>query len=54
MKEIKLNEIILRRNLVDKFESVKIHMESCYEEELSNEFVAWFLIDSALHNYEYE
>lgn len=53
MNEIKINEIVLKFNMAEKFEKIKEHIEVCSEEVLNNEYVAMQLIEIGMNHYKF-
>ena len=53
MKEIRINDIILKFISAKKFDEIKEHMEICCEEGLSNEYVAQQLIELGMNAYKF-
>lgn len=53
MNEIKINEMVLKYNIAEKFNKIKEHMEVCCEEDLNNEYVVMQLIEMGMSNYRF-
>lgn len=53
MNEIKINEITIRFNEVEKFKRIKEHFEMIGEQEATDKEVAEFLLSIGMNNYKF-
>lgn len=53
MNEIKIDEMVLKFSMAEKFNEIKEHMEVCCEENLNNEYVAMQLIEIGMNHYKF-